>query len=224
MSDLQLKMSEDLPLWDIVFQTLREAILRGDMKPGERLMEMTLADKLGVSRTPVREAIRMLELEGLAITVPRKGAKVAKMTERDMEDLIEIRRVLDELAVKNVSRTITKEQAAELRLAERGFERAAMEGDSIEIAKKDSQFHDVIYRASGNKRLLSLISTMQEQLYRYRMEYLKNPDTHQRLIKEHKEMLEALESGDEEGAIRAARIHIDRQEETVKRMIRRQTS
>ena len=75
--ELKLNMDAYLPLRDVVFHTLRDAILKGDLKPGERLMEMHLAEKLGVSRTPIREAIRMLEQEGLAITIPRKGAQVA---------------------------------------------------------------------------------------------------------------------------------------------------
>ena len=72
--DLQLEVNAYLPLRDVVYNTLREAILKGELKPGERLMELQLASKLGVSRTPIREAIRMLELEGLAVTIPRKGA------------------------------------------------------------------------------------------------------------------------------------------------------
>lgn len=95
--ELQLDMDSYLPLRDVVFNTLRNAILRGDLKPGERLMEMHLANKLGVSRTPIREAIRMLEQEGLAVTIPRKGAQVAKMTEKDLQDVLEIRDALDEL-------------------------------------------------------------------------------------------------------------------------------
>ena len=98
--DLTLNMDAYLPLRDVVFNTLREAILKGDLKPGERLMELQLASKLGVSRTPIREAIRMLEQEGLAVTMPRRGAEVAKMTLKDMEDVLEIRDALDELAVR----------------------------------------------------------------------------------------------------------------------------
>ena len=88
--DLKLNMNAYLPLRDVVFNTLREAILRGDLKPGERLMELQLAAQLGVSRTPIREAIRMLEQEGLAVTMPRKGAEVAKMTLKGMEDVLEV--------------------------------------------------------------------------------------------------------------------------------------
>ena len=85
--DLEMHMDEYLPLRDVVFNTLRKAILKGDLKPGERLMEIALAEKLGVSRTPIREAIRKLELEGLVVMAPRKGAKVASITERDLNDV-----------------------------------------------------------------------------------------------------------------------------------------
>lgn len=113
--DLTLNMNAYLPLRDVVFNTLREAILKGELKPGERLMELQLAAKLGVSRTPIREAIRMLEQEGLAVTIPRKGAEVARMTEKDMEDVLQIRDALDELAASIACEQISEEELAELR-------------------------------------------------------------------------------------------------------------
>ena len=90
-SDFHVNMNEYLPLRDVVFNTLRRAIITGEFAPGERLMEISLANRLGVSRTPVREAIRKLELEGLVIMIPRKGAQVAKITEKSLRDVIEIR-------------------------------------------------------------------------------------------------------------------------------------
>ena len=86
-----------LPLRDVVFYTLRQAILKGELKPGERLMEMQLANQLGVSRTPIREAIRKLELEGLVLMIPRRGAVVAKITEKDLRDVLEVRTSLEKL-------------------------------------------------------------------------------------------------------------------------------
>ena len=88
--ELSREMTEfqGMPLRDVVFHTLRKGILRGDLKPGERLMEIKLANRLGVSRTPIREAIRMLELEGLVVNTPRRGAQVAKITEKDLRDVL----------------------------------------------------------------------------------------------------------------------------------------
>ena len=137
--DLTLNMNAYLPLRDVVFNTLREAILKGDLKPGERLMELQLASKLGVSRTPIREAIRMLEQEGLAVTMPRKGAEVAKMTLKDMEDVLEIREALDELAVRIACEKITDEQLKRLMDAKDLFETSTRTGDVKKIAEARSE-------------------------------------------------------------------------------------
>ena len=115
MGDFKQPMMDDfLPLRDVVFRTLRQAILTGEMKPGERLLEIHLANKLGVSRTPIREAIRMLELEGLVIMVPRRGAQVAQITEKSMSDVLEVRCALDELAVELACERITEAEKEEI--------------------------------------------------------------------------------------------------------------
>ncbi len=99
-NNFDVKMDEYLPLRDVVFKTLRQAILKGELEPGERLMEIQLAERLGVSRTPIREAIRKLELEGLVLMIPRKGAEVARISENNLRDVLEVRRTLEELAVR----------------------------------------------------------------------------------------------------------------------------
>lgn len=113
--NFNVTMNEYLPLRDVVFNTLRQAILRGELKPGERLMEIQLANKLGVSRTPIREAIRKLELEGLVLMIPRKGAEVADITEKSLRDVLEVRKVLEELSVQLACEKITEEEIAELK-------------------------------------------------------------------------------------------------------------
>ena len=118
--DINAVMNEYLPLRDVVFNTLRQAILKGELKPGERLMEIQLANRLGVSRTPVREAIRKLELEGLVLMIPRKGAVVAEITIKDLEDVLEVRGVLEILAVQNACQNITEIQLQELKNAAHG--------------------------------------------------------------------------------------------------------
>ena len=111
---LQVEMDEFLPLRDVVFNTLRKAILTGALKPGERLMEVHLANRLGVSRTPIREAIRKLELEGLVIMIPRRGAEVAGITEKSLKDVLEVRRALDALSVELACDRITQEDTNRL--------------------------------------------------------------------------------------------------------------
>jgi DNA-binding GntR family transcriptional regulator len=215
-------MNEYLPLRDVVFNTLREAILRGDLKPGERLMELQLAAKLGVSRTPIREAIRMLEQEGLAVTVPRKGAEVAGMSLKDMEDVLEIREALDELAVKLAIEKISPEQLARLREVKRDFEMNTKSGDVRKIAESDVRFHDIIYEAADNPKLVSLLSNLRQQAYRYRVEYLKDAGNYPVLIREHEAIVEAIETKDYQKATQAMHEHVANQALAVKAVIEQQ--
>ncbi len=221
MANLELIENDYLPLRDVVFQTLRNAILKGELKPGERLMEMKLAGKLGVSRTPIREAIRMLEQEGLAVTIPRRGAQVAKMTQKDMDDVYDIRRCLEKLTVEYTSGKLSVGQIADLRYAQKVFEEAVAEGDTNEIEKKDWEFHSVIYEATGNARLLSIMNTLQEQLSRYRWAYLQHSNKMQRLIEEHRQIVDALEKGSLEESMQATMAHLDSQEQIIKDVIQK---
>jgi DNA-binding GntR family transcriptional regulator len=220
--NLKLDMNEYLPLRDVVFKTLREAILRGELKPGERLMELQLASKLGVSRTPIREAIRMLEQEGLAVTIPRRGAEVARMTLKDMEDVLEIREALDELAVQVACTRITQEQLDRLRKVKEEFELCTRGSDVKKIAQADVAFHDVIYEATGNPKLVSMLSNLREQIYRYRVEYLKDSRNYPVLIREHETILEALRLRDKEQATAAMQEHVANQAAAVKEIIQKQ--
>ena len=220
--DLTLNMNAYLPLRDVVFNTLREAILKGDLKPGERLMELQLAAKLGVSRTPIREAIRMLEQEGLAVTTPRKGAEVAKMTLKDMEDVLEIRDALDELAVRIACQKITDEQLKQLEDVKELFEKNTQTNNVKNIAEADVSFHDVIYEATGNPKLVTLLNNLREQVYRYRVEYIKDPKNYPTLIAEHEAILDSLKNRDVKNAVEAMHVHVANQAEAVKMVIQEQ--
>ncbi|MCD7981174.1 MAG: GntR family transcriptional regulator [Clostridiales bacterium] len=220
--NLELETDAYLPLRDVVFHTLRTAILKGDLKPGERLMELQLAAKLGVSRTPIREAIRMLEQEGLAVMIPRKGAEVAKMTEKDMEDVLQIRCALEELAVRLSCQNITQTEFQELRAAMEQFREMTRTDDIAAIAKADVNFHDVLYKSAENPKLLGLLNNLREQMYRYRVEYLKDPSIYPQLIEEHHQLYEAVREKDGERASAITRKHLENQTEGVKRIIREQ--
>ena len=220
--NLTLNMDAYLPLRDVVFNTLREAILKGELKPGERLMELQLASKLGVSRTPIREAIRMLEQEGLAVTMPRKGAEVAKMTLKDMEDVLEVREALDELAAKIACKKISDEQLANLKTIKDEFKRSMDSGDVKKIAEEDVKFHDAIYEATSNAKLVSMMNNIREQMYRYRLEYIKDADKRQILMVEHEHILKALTLRHIQEAKMAVREHIDNQEITILKNLKEQ--
>ena len=219
---LELNMDAYLPLRDVVFNTLREAILRGDLVAGERLMELQLAAKLGVSRTPIREAIRMLEQEGLAITIPRKGAIVAGMTEKDMQDVLEIREALEELSVQVACDKITDEEIAKLQKNMKNFEHSLKSGDLKKMAQADVEFHDVIYQATDNPKLINMLNNLREQMYRYRVEYLKNPQNHEQLLKEHEAIYRGIVEKDKDAVTEMIRRHIRNQVAVVKHMIREQ--
>lgn len=222
--DLQMEDYQYLPLRDVVFRTLRQAILRGELKPGERLMEIRLANQLGVSRTPIREAIRMLELDGLVIMVPRKGAQVAQITEKDLNDVLEVRLGLEELAVKLACERITEAELHSLHQASRSFEKLLeTETDDLqELAQADVAFHDVIYQATNNERLIQLLNNLREQMYRYRIEYLKDVKSRRSLVEEHDALYERMKKRDLMGAQKMIREHIERQQESIMQTVHHQ--
>ena len=220
----QLKMDQFLPLRDVVFNTLRQAILTGELKPGERLMEIHLADQLGVSRTPIREAIRKLELEGLVTMIPRRGAEVAQITEKSMNDVLEVRRAVDALCVELACERITEEELQRLSEACDAFAEEARKSEKEKdvklLAQKDVALHDIIVQATGNQRLIQLVNNLSEQMYRYRFEYLKDFSQHEKLVEEHRVIYENIVKKNRETACEAARLHIDNQKKAIIRQIR----
>ena len=219
-SKFDVTMNEYLPLRDVVFNTLRQAILRGELKPGERLMEIQLANKLGVSRTPIREAIRKLELEGLVLMIPRKGAEVAEITEKNLRDVLEVRAALEELAVQLACDRIDKEGIENLKRAAENFKSTLDSDDITKIAEADVAFHDIIYLATDNQRLIQLLNNLREQMYRYRVEYLKQKDCYPQLLAEHQQIIHALENGEKDVATKLTNQHIKNQVSAVSGVIR----
>ena len=183
---LEVTMDEYLPLRDVVFKTLRQAILRGELKPGERLMEIKLANKLGVSRTPIREAIRKLELEGLVLMIPRRGAEVAEITEKSLNDVLEVRKALEELAVQLACERMDEEGLEALKKAAKEFEESLGSEDVTRIAEADVAYHDIICRSTDNQRLMQL-------------------------LREHQAIIEAIEKSNKETASEIMGQHIENQ-------------
>lgn len=209
---LRVELNEFLPLRDVVFNALHKAILTGRFKPGERLMEIHLADQLGVSRTPIREAIRKLELEGLVTMIPRRGAVVAEMTVKSMRDVLEVRRSLDVLSVELACDRITEQELGQLKLSCDEFAAAIKTGNATVMAQADIAFHDIIVEATGNLRLKQLLNNLAEQIYRYRFVYLQDDIRHDMLVTEHEAIYEGIREREKDKAAEAAKIHIDNQE------------
>ena len=215
IDNLQVNSDEYLPLRDVVFNTLRQAILTGEMKPGERLMEIHLANKLGVSRTPIREAIRKLELEGLVTMIPRRGAEVAQITWKNLKDVLEVRKALDVLAIELACERMTQEELQKLYKACETFKDATKTGDLRKITESDVALHDIIVYSTGNNRLIQLVNNLSEQMYRYRFEYIKDVSQHERLVNEHNDIYESILKKNKKSAADAVRRHIDNQEEAI---------
>ena len=218
-NNFEVKMNEYLPLRDVVFNTLRQAILKGELAPGERLMEIQLAQKLGVSRTPIREAIRKLELEGLVLMIPRRGAEVARISEKSLKDVLEVRLGLEELAVRIACQRITEEELEELEQAVKEFEEAMKRDDLGALAAADVKVHEVIYGSTHNKRLVQIISNIREQMYRYRVEYLKDVESRKTLVEEHYAVYRALKARNQQQAVKDICIHIVNQQDAILRSL-----
>jgi len=210
--ELKINNNEYLPLRDVVFQALRQAITSGEFAPGERLMEIKLANKLGVSRTPVREAIRMLELEGLVMMIPRRGAEVARITEEDLKDALEVRLALEELSVELACDRITDAGKEALKAACISFKEAIQTKHVPSIVEGDVAFHDIIFEATENKKLIAIAQNLREQVYRYRVEYVKDFSYHDVLVKEHYEITNAILVGDKIKAKEIMKNHLYNQE------------
>ena len=214
-SDFTVHMDEYLPLREVVFNTLRQAILKGELKPGERLMEIALAEKLGVSRTPIREAMRKLELEGYVIMLPRRGTYVANISIRDINEVFEIRTTLDALASGLAAERITEEELEQL-------ERLLVSiGENIEtrnmkkVVEDDMEFHDILYKASRNQRLVGIISNLREQMTRFRSMSMSYPGRLKKTLEEHSRLVEAIAQRDVELAQKLAVEHMENSEQTL---------
>ncbi|MGN0437163.1 MAG: GntR family transcriptional regulator [Lachnospiraceae bacterium] len=204
--------NEYLPLRDLVFQALRQAIITGEFSPGERLMEIKLANKLGVSRTPVREAIRMLELEGLVVMIPRKGAEVASITEKELQDALEVRTAIEELSVELACQRIDEAGKERLKQACIEFKEAIDTKHVQNIVDGDVKFHDVIFDLTRNQKLINVAHQLGEQVYRYRVEYVKDFSYHDVLVEEHYAITNAILTNDVEKAREIMRKHLYNQE------------
>lgn len=203
------------PLREVVCETLRDAVRRGILQPGERLMEIQLAEDLGVSRTPVREAIRKLEMEGYVIMMPRRGTYVADLSIRDINEVFEIRTSLESLASGLAAERINEDELEKLQrlLVEIG---AYIKSEDMEsIVRTDTEFHDLLYQASRNTRLVGIISNLREQLTRFRTTSMSFPGRLKATLEEHRKIVEAIAQGDEKAARKAAEHHMEKSEQTL---------
>ena len=212
---LPIRLDSYQPLREVVCETLREAIVNGVLNPGERLMEIQLAEELGVSRTPVREAIRKLELEGFVIMVPRRGTYVADLSIKDINEVFEVRTSLDVLAAGLAAERITEEELEQLERLLVQIGEYIENGDMDKIVEADSLFHDILYCASRNDRLVGIINNLREQLTRFRSISMAYPGRLKNTLEEHTRMVEALAQRNVESAQQLAVKHMENSEQTL---------
>jgi DNA-binding GntR family transcriptional regulator len=210
-----IKLDSYKPLREVVSEALREAIVSGVLKPGERLMEIQLAEELGVSRTPIREAIRRLELEGFLVMVPRRGTYVADLSIKDINEVFEIRTALDVLAAGLAAERITEEELEDMERLLVQIGEYIEAGDADRIVEADGQFHDILYQASRNDRLVGIISNLREQFTRFRSISMAYPGRIKNTLDEHRRLVEAIAQRNPELAQQFAREHMENAEQTL---------
>lgn len=197
------------PLGNIVYESLKESILNGSLKPGEKLMESRIAEDLGVSRTPVREAIRKLEKEKYVKMIPRKGAYVEDLTMEDILEVLEIRIVLEGLASKLAAKNISEDMKEKIRSNMSNFDSASNKLDRKELISLDEKFHHMIYLASGNQKLNEIVRELQDQFQRFRLSYFNELSSYMKLANSHNKLYQAIIDGDEDKAEAYAKEHIE---------------
>ena len=210
MSDynLQQEVSDKYSLRGRVFHKIREDILNGKYKQNEELREATIGAELGVSRTPVREAFRQLELEGLLKMIPNKGTYVTGITRKDVHDIYMIRSRLEGLAARWATENISEEQLDELEetlcLAEFHASKNRME----QMAQMDSRFHEIIYEACDSKMLEHLLKDFHQYVSRIRQKTLSSNVRGNESNEEHTKLMEAIKAGNADEAEQVAHMHI----------------
>jgi DNA-binding GntR family transcriptional regulator len=190
------------------YKRIKQAIISYEIKPGEPLVEEQIADKLGVSRTPVREALKELKSEGLVKIIPRKGAFVAEISSRDIEEIFLLREILECAAIKIAISRIKEEDLIEIESTFNSFNDDTKKKNYENILYVDIKFHNFIVDSSGNRRLCQFIGILNDQVYRLRYLSATAPGRLGKSLQEHIGILEALKKRDKDLAVQRLRQHI----------------
>jgi len=212
-------ISDVKPIRDIIHETLRNAILDGKIRPGERIVEKEYADRFEISRTPVREAIRKLEIEGLVEYIPRKGVVAKEIDAMDIMEIYLIRRNLESLAIKYVIQNITPAQIRELEDIIFETEEAEQKGDIDSVFQLSKEFNKRLLKAGRMPRLTALINSLQESNERIRRISMSHEERRTGAVKEHKAILQTIKEKDLKKAETLITGHLKKSEETVLKAI-----
>ncbi len=188
-----------------ILENIRDSILNGTLKAGERVSEPELAERYGISRTPIREAFRQLESEGYLTVVPRKGAVVTALTERDVEEFYSIKSILEGYAARLASQALSEKDIERLKTINNRLAKLAASGDVKTFFRVHNEFHELFIRASGNQKLLELIQQLLQKFDRLRIASLSLPGRMEISVQEHKKIIEAFEQRDGDRADKLVR-------------------
>ena len=192
-----------------IYQSLRADIISHRLRPGQAIREDELADRLGVSRTPVREMLRRLEQEDLVRVVPNRGVFVSELTDKDIEEVLEIRLALETAAARSAATKLSPEQIKELKDIRKQLDTAVKLKDSVLSFEADTRLHGLILQAAGNKRAHRIINNLMGQIHRIRFISGHKPGRIDTSVKEHKEIVQALLNGNPVPAEEAMMKHLN---------------
>ncbi|AAO36933.1 GntR family transcriptional regulator [Clostridium tetani] len=204
----KIDANDTRPAREIILEELRAAIFDRKLEAGDRLIENNIAKSMGVSRTPVREALRQLEIEGLAINIARKGTLVKGISKEDIIEIYDIREVLEGLAVRGACLNISRKEILRLKEIIEIMSKCINKNDTDKYIKSHNEYNRIILNASKNKRLISKLEYIYEYLKSMRKVTLSNETRREKALLEHKNIVEAIEEGDEVLAERLARKHV----------------
>jgi len=183
-----------------ILETIREAILKGDLKPGEKVAEPELAERFGISRTPIREAFRQLESEGYLTVIPRKGAVVAALSERDVQEFYAIKSILEGYAAELAAKNLSDKDLAKLEAINDKLREIAEEGDVKAFYRVHNEFHETFLKAADNSKLYELIQQLGMKFSRLRMASLSVSGRMAISVAEHDKLLDAFRRHDAKSA------------------------
>lgn len=209
-----IEFSHIKPIRELIYEHIRQKIFSGELKIGERLIEKDLAEKLKVSRTPVREALRKLETEGLVVHLPRKGVVVKGFSREDVIEIYSIREALEALAITYTVKNITDEELEKLQECLEQMRRYTEQDDTENLFRVSQEFNDILINSCRMPRLINLISTYQEYLARFRKVTMKSRERKLSALQEHEEIFKAVAKRDAKRAKKLVRDHLKKALET----------
>ncbi len=209
------RLSKRKPLRELVYESLKKSILHGKVKAGQRLIEETLAQQVGISRTPVREAFYKLERDDLVSRLPKGGFAVREFTKEDVEEIFGIRIALESYAAYLATLHITPDKISALEKKIDESEQALKRGEDDKVIQLHTEFHDLLYKSSKSKKLTEMINNFRDYFYRYRSALLRAPNGYKTSITGHRRMLEAMKKKNAREVERLVREHLEKGREIV---------